>query len=249
MNIINNRYKVITTIKEDLSNTLYLVSDMINDNKKMAFKIINPELISPKNLEQLKKEFVTLSSLSHPNLMQIYGFGTINSIDGSLTSSKQFYCTYEYIKGKNIISAVSGTSFEKKIDIILQICNALYYLHRRGFFLKNLDHKSVVVTETDGNLCVKLIGMPGNEEMEKVVFRLKKISNQFKFPEDLKSSNNNSNLADLYSLGVLIFYILTGKNPNRCNFLNIWEQCKNNPSVLKSVPDNIDKKKVAGNYF
>jgi len=48
MNIINNRYKVITTIKEDLSNTLYLVSDMINDNKKMAFKIINPELISPK---------------------------------------------------------------------------------------------------------------------------------------------------------------------------------------------------------
>jgi len=40
-------------------------------------------------------------------------------------------------------------------------------LHRRGFFLKNLDHKSVVVTETDGNLCVKLIGMPGNEEMEK----------------------------------------------------------------------------------
>ncbi|NLU26478.1 MAG: hypothetical protein GXX00_04870, partial [Hungateiclostridium thermocellum] len=101
MNIINNRYKVITTIKENLSNTLYLVSDMINDNKKMAFKIINPELISPKNLEQLKKEFVTLSSLSHPNLMQIYGFGTINSIDGSLTSSKQFYCTYEYIKGKN----------------------------------------------------------------------------------------------------------------------------------------------------
>lgn len=246
MNIINNRYKVITTIKEDLSNTLYLVSDMINDNKKMAFKIINPELISPKNLEQLKKEFVTLSSLSHPNLMQIYGFGTINSIDGSLTSSKQFYCTYEYIKGKNIISAVSGTSFEKKIDIILQICNALYYLHRRGFFLKNLDHKSVVVTETDGNLCVKLIGMPGNEEMEKVVFRLKKISNQFKFPEDLKSSNNNSNLADLYSLGVLIFYILTGKNPNRCNFLNIWEQCKNNPSVLKSVPDNIDKKRLLG---
>lgn len=45
MNILNNRYKVITIIKEDLSNTLYLVSDMINDNKKMAFKIINPESI------------------------------------------------------------------------------------------------------------------------------------------------------------------------------------------------------------
>jgi len=71
MNIINNRYKVITTIKEDLSNTLYLVSDMINDNKKMAFKIINPELISQKlrtAKEGICNSFFTVPSQSYANL-------------------------------------------------------------------------------------------------------------------------------------------------------------------------------------
>ncbi|HOM01361.1 MAG TPA: diguanylate cyclase [Acetivibrio sp.] len=243
MNIFNNRFKVITDIKDDLSNTLYLVSDMINDNKKMAFKIISPELISSKTMENLKREFVTLSSLSHPNLMQIYGFGVINSIDGSLTSYKQYYCAYEYIKGKDLINSVSNMSFDKKISIILQICNALVYLHRRGFSFKNLDHKSIIIDETDGKPCAKLIGMPENEEIEKIVFRPKKISNQFKFPEDLRSISNK-NLLDLYSLGVLIFYLLTGKNPNRHNFQNIWRQCRNNPSILKSVPENIDRKRI-----
>lgn len=155
MNILNNRYKVITIINEDLSNTLYLVSDMINDNKRMALKFINPELIPLKTMENFRREFVTLSSLSHPNLMQIYGFGAIQSIDGTLTSSKQYYCTYEYIKGKNIINAVSNMCFEKKIDILLQICNALAYLHRRGFSFKNLDHKSIIITEVDtANACM-----------------------------------------------------------------------------------------------
>lgn len=243
MNILNNRYKVITIINEDLSNTLYLVSDMINDNKRMALKFINPELIPLKTMENFRREFVTLSSLSHPNLMQIYGFGAIQSIDGTLTSSKQYYCTYEYIKGKNIINAVSNMCFEKKIDILLQICNALAYLHRRGFSFKNLDHKSIIITEVDGKPCAKLIGMPRNEDMEKTVFRLKKISNQFKLPEEIKSKKKND-LGDLYSLGVLIFYLLTGKNPNRNNFLNIWEQYRNNPSSLKSVPDNVDRKRI-----
>jgi len=44
-------------------------------------------------------------------------------------------------------------------------CTLLFAQKR--IFPQKSDHKSVVVTETDGNLCVKLIGMPGNEEMEK----------------------------------------------------------------------------------
>lgn len=243
MNIFNNRYKVVTVIKEDLSNTLYLVLDILNDNKRMALKIINPELIPLKVMENFKKEFVTLSSLSHPNLMQIYGFGVIYSIDGNLTSSKQYYCTYEYVKGRNILNAASNMSFEKITNIILQICNALVYLHRRGSAFKNLDYKSVIITESDGKPYAKLIGMPGNEEMEKSVFRSKKISNQFKSPEVIRSQNKNT-LPDLYSLGVLVFYLLTGKNPNRNNFLNLWAEYRNNPSILKFVPDNIDKKRV-----
>lgn len=242
MNLINNRYKVVANIKEDLSNT-YLVCDLINDNKKMALRIINPEFISSKAMDYLKKEFVTLSSLCHPNLMQIYSFGALNSIDENIISTSQYFCTFEYIKGKNILNAASGMSFDRILNVILEVCSALNYLHRRGYTFRNLDFKNIIVAENNSIPIVKLIGVAGNEEIEKSIFRLKKISHQFRAPEVIRYDNTN-NLSDLYSLGVLIFYLITGKNPNRNNFTNIWSQYKNGSSSLNLVPQNIDKKRL-----
>ncbi|MFZ5988857.1 MAG: diguanylate cyclase [Bacillota bacterium] len=239
MDLINNRYKIIAAIKEDFSNSLFLVSDQINENKRAALKIINPELVSPKAIEYMKKEFITLSTLSHPNLMEIYSFGIINSIDGNNITTKQYFCTYEHLNGKNIFSAAAAMSFDGIISLILQVCNALNYLHRRGYTYRNLDIKNVIVTENNNTPLVKLVGIAGNEEIEKAVLRLRKISHQFRAPEVLRYDNTN-NLSDLYSLGVLIFYLITGKNPNRNNFSSVWSQYRNSVLSKSTIRGNID---------
>ncbi len=245
MDLLNNRYRIIANFKGDLTNSLFLVSDLLKDNKKLMLKILKPEVVSQNAVDYLKRDFISLTSLSHPNLMELYSFNILDSVDRNYIASKQFFCTYEYVKGNNIFDASSEMNFEGIVELIIQVCRCLHYLHSRGYVYKNLDVKNIYVTENINKHTVKLTGIAANEEIEKVVFNLKKSGHQFRAPETL-SSKEPSVESDLYSLGVLIFYLLSRKNPARNNFSTIWSYSKDDISNFKHLPKNIDGNKLTG---
>jgi len=61
MDLLNNRYRVVANFKGDMTNSLFLVSDLLKDNKKVLFKILKPEEISANVIDYFKKEFITLT--------------------------------------------------------------------------------------------------------------------------------------------------------------------------------------------
>lgn len=243
MDLLNNRYRVVANFKGDLTNSLFLVSDLLKDNKKVLLKILKPEVVSTNIIDYFKKEFITLSSYSHPNLMELYSFNILNTVDHNYIASKQYFCTYEYVKGKDIFEATSDLDFESIIELIIQVCKGLHYLHKRGNVCKNIDVKNILVSETLNMQTVKLPGITDNEEIQRVVFNIKKSSHQFRAPETL-NSNKISASADIYSLGVLVFYLLSRKNPSRNNFGNLWTGSKQDSANFKQLPEHIDKNKL-----
>lgn len=180
MKILNNRYKIIASIKEDLSNSVFLAADMLHDNRNVALKIIYQESVPVKSLDFLKREIGFLTSMAHPNIMNIYGFEALNTIDGNNISAKQYICTYEYIKGRSIFNATTGMGFIEVMDLVVEVCYALDYLHSRGLAYKNLDEKSIIVSENGGITSVKLTGFAGNEDLERALFKGRKTAHFIK---------------------------------------------------------------------
>ena len=151
MNLINNRYKILSNIKDNTNDLFFLVSDLFNDNKKLALRIINSDLISSKAIDFIKKDFISFSSLHHPNIAYIYGVGVINNIDGNYIYKKQYFCTFEHIESTDLFKFSSDLDFKDLINIIVKICSGLYYLHKRGHHHGNLDFKSIIVSKSSNS--------------------------------------------------------------------------------------------------
>lgn len=239
MNLINNRYKILSNIKDNTNDLFFLVSDLFNDNKKLALRIINSDLISSKAIDFIKKDFISFSSLHHPNIAYIYGVGVINNIDGNYIYKKQYFCTFEHIESTDLFKFSSDLDFKDLINIIVQICSGLYYLHKRGHHHGNLDFKSIIVSKSSNSFLVKILpGLSGCPDFDKLVLNLKKSNHQFRAPEVLKD-NKITYLSDLYSLGVIIFYLFSRQNPGKNNFLKLWESDKKGSLDSSCIPLNM----------
>ena len=239
MNLINNRYKILSNIKDSANNLFFLVSDLYNDDRKLALRIINSDLLSSKAIDFIKEDFISFSSLYHPNIAYIYGIGIVDNIDGNYISKKQYFCTFEYVEGKDLFNFSKNLSFNDIINILMQICSGLYYLHKRGYHHGNLDLKNIIVSKSINPFLVKILpGLSGCPDFDKLVLNLKRNSLQFRAPEVLKY-NKITYLSDLYSLGVIIFYLFSRQNPDKNNFLNLWESYKKNPFDLDCIPTDM----------
>lgn len=228
-----------SNIKDGTNNLSFLVSDLFNDNKKLTLRIINSDLISSKTIDFIKKEFISFSSIYHPNIAYIYGIGVINNIDGNYISKKQYFCTFEYLEDRDLFKFSLDLDFKDITNIIMQICNGLYYLHKRGYYHGNLDFKNIIVSKSNNPFLVKILpGLSGCPNFDKLVLNFKKNRPQFRAPEVLKE-NRITHLSDLYSLGVIIFYLISKQNPDKNNFLNLWELCKKNSLELSCIPRNM----------
>lgn len=226
MDLLNNRYKIILPVKDDQENNTFLVIDNFSDPAKKLLRIIKPE-IYPKNvIEYFRKDFITLSTLKHPNITAAYNFSILNAINSQIINTRQFFYTYEYFKGKNIYDASSNMNQESVMNLIIQLLHALKYLHRRGFLYRNIDARNISVIRQNGIDTVKLNNIIVPEHIEKILFKELKSRSQFRAPEVLKDDNYTMQ-SDLYSLGVLLFYIITRENPGKGNFAELVQNYKN----------------------
>lgn len=225
MYLVNERYKILLSSSDEHEGDLFLSLDL-NSNRKSLLKIIKPELYPANVIEYFKEQFITICTLRHPNLTEAYSFSVINTIDGEKINSRQYYFTYEYFKGKNVFEASAKMGQEGIADIIVQVCQALKFLHRRGFLYRNIDTKSIQVVQSGSDYIVKLGGIILPGDIEVTLWKGLRSRNQFRAPEVLKGGEF-TRLSDLYSLGVLIFYLVTRENPNKNNFPVLFQEYRN----------------------
>lgn len=223
-------------------------------DQTVAVKLLN--LTLAKNPEKVilkfKKEFLTLKKLNHPHIGQIYDFG----FDANLGF---YYFVSEYIEGQDILKTSRNLSVEKIETAFVQILQALHYLHtfgRAGLRHNDIKAANILATRNNkGELSVKLIdfglstlaplemrgGTASYMAPEQIVCTFPEFSVETKYPKPDERT-------DLYALGVVWYYCLTGLNPflvggdPDASLKRHFEFIPQPPSALrKEIPVYLDK--------
>jgi len=179
-------------------------------DRLVALKILPPEIGQQESFAQrFAREAQAMAKLSHPNIVTIHDFGQRGGL---------YFFLMEYVDGLSLRQLLdAGTvSPTEAIAIVPQICDALQYAHDRGIVHRDIKPENILMNRqgqvkiADFGLA-KLVGLPPADATavaEKVMG-----TPQYMAPEQIDRPGEVDHRADIYSLGVVFYQMLTGELP------------------------------------
>jgi serine/threonine protein kinase len=180
-------------------------------NRLVAVKILPPSVgDEPAFAERFTREAQALAQLNHPNIVQVYDFGRTEEF---------FYFVMEYVDGVNLRVLIRDGQLapEQALDIVPQICDALQFAHDEGIVHRDIKPENILVDKrgrvkiADFGLA-KLLGR-APEELSLTGTGQLMGTLGYMAPEQLQEAHAVDHRADIYSLGVVFYEMLTGKLP------------------------------------
>lgn len=192
-------------------------------NRQVAIKLIRNELLSEgsqgdKMLRQFQIEARAAGRLSHPNIATIYEVGR---------QDDQTYIVMQYIQGRSLrktMEAGKKYSVEDVVDLMGQVCRALDYAHQNGIVHRDIKPDNILLDEAGKPYLVDF-GIATIESVNVTRTRTTSATPAYMSPEQILE-NIVDRRSDIFSLGVIIFELLSGQRP----FLG-----ENVPSVLNRI--------------
>lgn len=182
-----------------------------NLDRVVALKVIPPEAAKdPTFTERFNREARALARLNHPNIVTVYDFGQAGDV---------YYLLMEYIDGVNLRQAQGAQRLEpaEALAIVPQICDALQYAHDQGVVHRDIKPENVLL-DRSGRVKIadfglaKLIGH-GADDFTLTGTHQVMGTPRYMAPEQIERSSAVDHRADIYSLGVVIYEMLTGELP------------------------------------
>ncbi|MDY0166023.1 MAG: serine/threonine-protein kinase [Thermoguttaceae bacterium] len=181
-------------------------------DRLVALKILPREIgADPAFAERFTREARALARLSHPNIVAVYDFGR--------TAAGLFYFLMEFVDGVNLRQAIRAGSMSPKeaLAIVPQICDALQFAHDEGIVHRDIKPENVLLDKrgrvkiADFGLAKLLGHAPGGVSLtgtQQVMGTLRYMA-----PEQMEGTKAVDHRADIYSLGVVFYELLTGEVP------------------------------------
>lgn len=216
--IVSERYKIVEKIGEGGMGIVYKAEHVLM-HKIVAVKVLHPELTTNEQIVmRFMREAQAVANIVHPNICQAIDFGKIGE--------KGFYFVVEYLEGKSletIIKEKKRVPVELTIEIAKQICRGLEAAHSKGVIHRDLKPENIIVIpQPDDSLLVKILDFgiakviqtTGQDDKDGVITRSGLIigTPQYLSPEQAIGMPVDVR-GDLYSLGVILYEMTTGKRP------------------------------------
>ncbi len=205
--ILNNRYRLVAQQGSGGMAVIYKAIDQAL-GRTVAVKILRPSLTSDNTfLARFRAEARNVANLQHPNIVTVHDVGN----DGAT-----HYIVMEFIEGqdlKKIIKAMGALPVDRALNLAIQICNGIGFAHRAGLVHADVKPQNILVTRddmvkvTDFGIAQALSdSQPG--ERQTVVWG----SPHYFAPEQARGEKPTP-AADVYSIGIVMFEMLTGRLP------------------------------------
>lgn len=181
-----------------------------NLDRTVALKILSPRLTADASFsERFLREAKALAKLAHPNIVMVFDFGQ---------SDDMLYLVMEYVDGVNLREAIEGERLPpaRALEIIPQICDALQYAHDQGVVHRDIKPENILI-DRQGKIKIADFGLaklrvPGSDFTLTGTRQILGTAS-YMAPEQVESPNRVDHRADIYSLGVVFYELLTGELP------------------------------------
>ena len=203
---INERYEIIKSIGEGGMANVYLAYDTILD-RRVAIKVLRGDLSNDeKFVRRFQREALSASSLSHPNIVEMYDVGEDNGI---------YYIVMEYIEGvtlKQLIKKRGALTLSEAIDIMLQITDGISQAHDSYIIHRDLKPQNIMIKE-DGTIKITDFGIAMALNSTQLTQTNSVMGSVHYLPPEQASGKGSTIRSDIYSMGILFYEILTGSLP------------------------------------
>ena len=207
------RYRILEAISSGGMGTVYkAVRDDAAFEKYAAIKVIKRGMDTDFIVQRFRNERQILANLEHPNIARL--------LDGGATEDGLPYLVMEYVEGQPIdqYAEERGLTIPERLRLFRTVCAAVQYAHQNLVVHRDLKPSNILVTrEGDPKLLdfgiAKLVS-PEGSRAEQTVTMMRFLTPEYASPEQIRGEPITT-VSDIYSLGVLLYRLLTGQRPYR----------------------------------
>ena len=210
-----DRYRIVRRLGEGGMATVYLAEDLKHD-RKVALKVLRPELGVVLGADRFLQEIKTTARLQHPHILPLYDSGSTAATQGG---TGFLYYVMPYVEGETLrekLNREQQIGIDEAVNIATEVADALQYAHDQGVIHRDIKPENILLRNgrayvADFGIALAVSAAAGGRMTET---GLSLGTPHYMSPEQATADTHINNRSDIYSLGSVLYELLTGEPPH-----------------------------------